>query len=38
MKTGTNSHINTAERAIRPNVVIRKITNGHRTDDGATST
>ncbi|MDI1496267.1 MAG: Transposase [Cenarchaeum symbiont of Oopsacas minuta] len=34
LKTGTDSHNNTAEK---PNVVIRKITNGHRTDDGATS-
>jgi hypothetical protein len=24
-----------AERAIRPNVVIRKITNGHRSENGA---
>ncbi|MDI1494725.1 MAG: hypothetical protein K8823_31 [Cenarchaeum symbiont of Oopsacas minuta] len=32
LKTGTDSHNNTAEK---PNVVIRKITNGHRTDDGA---
>ncbi|MDI1495453.1 MAG: Transposase [Cenarchaeum symbiont of Oopsacas minuta] len=37
LKTGTDSHNNAAERAIRPNVVIRKITNGHRTDDGANS-
>ncbi|MGI0069797.1 MAG: IS66 family transposase, partial [Nitrosopumilaceae archaeon] len=30
-------HNNAAERAIRPNVIIRKITNGHRSDDGAIS-
>ncbi len=35
--TGTDSHNNTAERAIRPNVIIRKITNGHRTIHGADS-
>ncbi len=35
--TGTDSHNNTAERAIRPNVVIRKITNGHRSENGAYS-
>lgn len=35
--TGTDSHNNTAERAIRPNVIIRKITNGHRTIQGADS-
>ena len=35
--TGTDSHNNTAERAIRPNVIIRKITNGHRSESGANS-
>jgi len=35
--TGTDSHNNTAERAIRPNVIIRKITNGHRSENGAYS-
>jgi hypothetical protein len=35
--TGTDSHNNAAERAIRPNVIIRKITNGHRTIHGADS-
>ena len=35
--TGTDFHNNTAERAIRPNVIIRKITNGHRTIHGADS-
>ncbi len=35
--TGTDSHNNTAERAIRPNVIIRKITNGHRSESGAYS-
>ncbi len=35
LKTGTDWHNNTAERGIRPNVVIRKITNGHRSEDGA---
>lgn len=30
-------HNNAAERAIRPNVIIRKITNGHRTEGGAVS-
>ncbi len=35
--TGTDSHNNTAERAIRPNVIIRKITNCHRTIHGADS-
>jgi hypothetical protein len=34
---GVECHNNAAERAIRPNVVIRKITNGHRSEDGATS-
>ncbi|MGH2613083.1 MAG: IS66 family transposase, partial [Rhabdochlamydiaceae bacterium] len=37
LDTKTDYHNNAAERAIRPNVVIRKITNGHRSDDGATS-
>jgi len=31
----TDNHNNAAERAIRPNVVIRKITNGHRSESGA---
>jgi len=31
----TDYHNNAAERAIRPNVIIRKITNGHRSEDGA---
>jgi hypothetical protein len=35
--TVTDSHNNTAERAIRPNVIIRKITNGHRSESGAYS-
>ncbi len=35
--TGTDSHNNTAERAIRPNVIIRKITNGHRSESGTYS-
>ena len=35
--TGTDYHNNTAERAIRPNVIIRKITNGHRSESGAYS-
>ena len=35
--TGTDSHNNTAERAIRPNVLIRKITNGNRSEKGADS-
>jgi len=33
----TDYHNNAAERAIRPNVVIRKITNGHRSENGAYS-
>jgi len=37
LQTGTDYHNNTAERAIRPNVVIRKITNGHRSESGAHS-
>ncbi len=35
--TKTDYHNNTAERAIRPNVIIRKITNGHRSESGAYS-
>lgn len=35
--TGTDFHNNTAERAIRPNVIIRKITNGHRSESGTYS-
>lgn len=34
---GIEWHNNAAERAIRPNVIIRKITNGHRTESGAAS-
>lgn len=37
LETRTDYHNNTAERAIRPNVIIRKITNGHRTGSGAAS-
>ncbi len=37
LQTGTDYHNNTAERAIRPNVIIRKITNGHRSKVGADS-
>ncbi len=37
LQTGTDYHNNTAERAIRPNVIIRKITNGHRSKAGADS-
>ncbi len=37
LQTGTDYHNNTAERAIRPNVIIRKITNGHRSKTGADS-
>jgi len=37
LDTKTDYHNNTAERAIRPNVIIRKITNGHRTESGAAS-
>lgn len=37
LDTKTDYHNNAAERAIRPNVIIRKITNGHRTEHGATS-
>lgn len=33
----TDYHNNAAERAIRPNVIIRKITNGHRSENGAHS-
>ncbi len=33
----TDYHNNAAERAIRPNVIIRKITNGHRSENGAYS-
>ena len=32
--TRTDSHNNAAERAIRPNMIIRKITNGHRSESG----
>ncbi len=35
--TNTDYHNNTAKRAIRPNVIIRKITNGHRSESGAMS-
>jgi len=35
LETKTDYHNNAAERAIRPNVVIRKITNGHRSENGA---
>jgi len=35
--TNTDYHNNAAERAIRPNVIIRKITNGHRSESGAHS-
>jgi transposase len=31
----TDYHNNAAERAIRPNIIIRKITNGHRSENGA---
>ncbi len=34
---GIEWHNNAAERAIRPDVVIRKIANGHRTECGAHS-
>lgn len=37
LETRTDYHNNSAERAIRPNVIIRKITNGHRTESGAAS-
>jgi len=37
LQTNTDYHNNAAERAIRPNVIIRKITNGHRSESGATS-
>ena len=37
LDTRTDYHNNAAERAIRPNVIIRKITNGHRTEAGAAS-
>ncbi len=37
LQTGTNYHNNTAERAIRPKVIIRKITDGHRSKAGADS-
>ena len=37
LQTGTDYHNNTAERAIRPNVIIRKITNSHRSKAGADS-
>ncbi len=36
LQTGTDFHNNTAE-AIRPNVIIRKITNAHRSKVGADS-
>ena len=35
LKMGTDWHNNIAERGILPNIVIRKITNGHRSEDGA---
>jgi len=37
LETKTDYHNNMAERAIRPNVIIRKITNGHRSENGAHS-
>ncbi|HXG74470.1 MAG TPA: IS66 family transposase [Candidatus Nitrosotenuis sp.] len=37
LDTKTEWHNNAAERQIRPNVIIRKITNGHRTESGAVS-
>ncbi len=37
LQTGTNYHNNTAERAIRPNVIIRKNIDGHRSKAGADS-
>jgi hypothetical protein len=37
LDTKTDYHNNAAERAIRPNVIIRKITNGHRSENGAYS-
>ncbi len=37
LQTGTDYHNNMAERAIRPNVIIRKITNSHRSKAGADS-
>jgi len=33
--TGTDPHNNMAERVIRLNVIIQKITNGHRSESGA---
>jgi transposase len=35
LDTKTDYHNKMAERAIRPNVIIRKITNGHRSENGA---
>ena len=35
--TGIDPYNNTAEQAIRPNVIIRKITNRHRSNNGAYS-
>ena len=37
LAAGTDSHNNTAERAVRHNVTIRKTTNGGRSDKGAVS-
>lgn len=37
LQTNTDYHNNAAERAIRPNVIIRKIINGHRSERGAAS-
>ena len=34
LKTGTDWHNNTAKRGILPNVIICKITNAHRSEDG----
>ena len=37
LAAGTDFHNNRAEWAVRSNVIIRKITNGGRSDDGAVS-